>query len=71
MSAIIKYTNGEITVVWDHSKCIHAAECVKNAGHVFKPRELPWVQMKNGTSEEIVNAIKKCPSGALSMKGFD
>ena len=38
MSEIIKYTNGEITVVWDSTKCTHAAQCVKNAGNVFKPR---------------------------------
>jgi len=63
-----KYTNGELTVNWDSSKCIHAAECVKNARKVFKPKDKPWVQMENGTTEEIKAAIDKCPSGALSYE---
>lgn len=62
------YTNGELTVNWDSSKCIHAAECVKNARNVFKPKEQPWVQMENDTTENIKAAIDKCPSGALSYK---
>lgn len=63
-----QYTNGELTVNWDSSKCIHAAECVKNARNVFKPKDKPWVQMENGTTEEIKAAIDKCPSGALSYE---
>lgn len=60
------YTNGELTIHWDSSKCIHSGNCVRNAREVFKPKERPWVQMENGTTEEIKNAIDKCPSGALS-----
>jgi uncharacterized Fe-S cluster protein YjdI len=62
------YSNGEITILWDPTKCIHAAECVKNARSVFRPKERPWVQMENGSSEEIVNAVSKCPSGALTIQ---
>lgn len=61
-----EYSNDDVVVVWESGKCIHAAECVKNAGKVFKPKDKPWVQMENGTSEEIMAAIDKCPSGALS-----
>lgn len=61
-----KYTKGEFTVNWDSSKCQHAAECVKNAGKVFLPKEQPWIQMENDTTETIKAAIDKCPSGALS-----
>ena len=25
-----EYSNGEVTIVWQSSKCIHAAQCVKN-----------------------------------------
>ena len=51
---------------WDSARCIHAAECIKNASKVFNPRERPWIKMENGSSEEIMNAIDNCPSGALS-----
>lgn len=63
-----EYTNGEITVLWQSSKCIHSANCVKNLSAVFRPKEQPWVQMENAGSAEIEAAVSKCPSGALSIK---
>lgn len=65
---IKEYSNGEVTILWDASKCIHSANCVKNLPEVFKPKEKPWVQMENSTSENIISTVNKCPSGALSMK---
>ena len=65
---IKEYSNGEVTALWDASKCIHSANCVKNLPEVFKPKEKPWVQMENSTSENIISTVNKCPSGALSLK---
>jgi len=65
---IKEYTNGEITVLWEATKCIHSANCVKNLPEVFKPKEKPWVKIENSTSEKIISTVKKCPSGALSIK---
>jgi uncharacterized Fe-S cluster protein YjdI len=61
-----KYSNGEVTVVWEPSKCIHSAICFRGLPHVFDLRKRPWVTMENGQTEEIINQIKACPSGALS-----
>ena len=66
MSASKNYTNGEVTIHWESSKCIHSAMCVKNLSKVFKPKERPWIQMENATTNEMVETVKKCPSGALS-----
>lgn len=63
-----EYTNGEVTIVWQSGKCIHSGNCVKNLSAVFKPKEKPWIQMENSNSNEIVNAVHKCPSGALTIK---
>ncbi len=63
-----EYLKDDIKIVWDSDKCIHAAECVKGSPSVFKPKDKPWVQQENGTKEEIVATISKCPSGALSIK---
>jgi uncharacterized Fe-S cluster protein YjdI len=63
-----EYSNGEITVVWQSGKCIHSGNCVKNLSAVFQPKEQPWVKIENGSSAEIVAAVSKCPSGALSIK---
>ncbi|MFV0388127.1 MAG: (4Fe-4S)-binding protein [Pyrinomonadaceae bacterium] len=63
----MEYTNGEITVVWKPSVCIHAGECVRGLPEVFKPNARPWVQIEKATSEEIVETVKQCPSGALTI----
>lgn len=63
-----EYTNGEITVVWQSGKCIHSANCVRNLSKVFQPKEQPWIKLENANSSEIVSAVGKCPSGALSIK---
>lgn len=61
-----KYTNGEVTIVWKPTLCIHSAICFKGLGQVFDPQKRPWVTPEGATTEQIVNQIKKCPSGALS-----
>lgn len=61
-----EYTNGEVTIVWKNSLCIHSANCVKGLPEVFKPRENPWITPENSSTEKLVEQIKKCPSGALS-----
>jgi uncharacterized Fe-S cluster protein YjdI len=61
-----KYKNGELTIVWQPGKCIHAAECVKALPQVYNPKARPWIQAENATIEELKAQIQKCPSGALS-----
>ena len=63
-----EYTNGEITVIWQSAKCIHSGNCVRNLSKVFQPNEAPWIKINNASSDEIVSAVDKCPSGALSIK---
>lgn len=64
----IKYSNGEITVIWKPDVCIHSGNCVKGSPEVFQPKERRWVQVENATSEEIMKTIDTCPSGALSYR---
>jgi uncharacterized Fe-S cluster protein YjdI len=66
-----EYTNGGITVAWQSGKCIHSGNCVKNLPKVFRPKQQPWIQLENGSTEEILSAVAKCPSGALSIKPKD
>jgi len=62
-----KYTNGEVTVIWKPSLCIHSARCFLGLPSVFKPMERPWIKPEGATTDEIVEQVKKCPSGALSF----
>ena len=61
-----EYTNDEVTIVWQSGKCIHSGICVKNNPAVFHPKEQPWIQPENATSDEIIATVDKCPSGALN-----
>lgn len=63
-----EYSNGEITVVWQSGKCIHSGNCVRNLVAVFQPKERPWIKIDAADSEAIIDAVGKCPSGALSIK---
>ena len=63
-----EYSNGEVTIVWQSGKCAHSGNCVRNLSAVFKPKEQPWIQPGNATTAEIIAAVQKCPSGALTIK---
>ena len=65
---IKRYSNGEITVVWQPSLCIHSAVCARGLPKVFDPRRRPWVILDGYDSDTIVNQVEACPSGALSIE---
>ncbi|MFL6402748.1 MAG: CDGSH iron-sulfur domain-containing protein [Nitrososphaeraceae archaeon] len=60
------YVDKKITVHDNRRICSHAAECVNNLASVFKLNARPWIDSDGATVEEIINTIRKCPSGALS-----
>jgi uncharacterized Fe-S cluster protein YjdI len=67
-NVIKEYSNGEVTIIWQSAKCTHSANCVRNLASVFHPKELPWITSDKATSVEIIAAVNKCPSGALTIK---
>ena len=60
------YSNGAVTVVWEPKKCIHSGICFGGLPSVFQPRVRPWIKIEAASTEDIVNQVKACPSGALS-----
>lgn len=62
-----EYSNGEITIVWTPSKCIHSGVCVRTLPSVYHPGKKPWIDQHAASSEEIRKQIGMCPSGALSF----
>jgi len=61
------YKKEDISVGWEANKCIHAGFCARQLSEVFKPKERPWIQVENATKAQIIEQVKKCPSGALSI----
>ena len=62
-----KYSNGEVTILWKPDLCIHAAKCVEGLPNVFRPNEKPWIKPDEADTSALVDRVKKCPSGALSI----
>lgn len=62
------YSKDDLEVTWQPDKCIHSAICFHGLPAVFDPRRKPWVDMDKGLKEDIINQVKKCPSGALSFQ---
>lgn len=61
-----KYTNGEVTIVWKPDSCIHSTLCWKGLKEVFNPAERPWIKPDGAATQQIIEQVRKCPSGALS-----
>ena len=61
-----RYDNGEVTVVWRPSLCIHSGVCFRGLPLVFDPRRRPWITPEGASTKEIIDQVARCPSGALT-----
>ena len=68
MEIVKRYATEDLNVVWKPKLCIHAAECVKRLPNVYDPKAKPWVTPENASTEELIDQINACPSGALSYE---
>ncbi len=69
MEEVIKeYNNGEVTVIWKPNVCIHSKKCFIGLPTVFNPAQKPWINIDGAKTDEIINQVNQCPSGALSWK---
>ena len=62
----LKYHKDDLTVVWKPKTCIHSTLCWKGLISVFNPKARPWINLDSAGKEQIIEQVKKCPSGALS-----
>lgn len=65
---IFSYSNGEVTVIWKPNICTHSGNCVRGLNTVFNNNVKPWININGAHTTEIIEQVKKCPSGALSFK---
>ncbi len=60
------YAGKRITILDNRSICAHAGFCTDELKSVFRQRKEPWIDPDAADAARIVEAIRKCPSGALS-----
>ena len=60
------YAGKRITIHDNRGLCAHAGRCTDGLPAVFKYGEEPWIDPDGAGAEEIIAAVRRCPSGALS-----
>lgn len=63
-----QYSNGEITVTYNPTKCIHAEKCASELSEVFRTTVIPWINLEGAETKKVVKQVRKCPSGALQCR---
>ncbi|MBI2361239.1 MAG: CDGSH iron-sulfur domain-containing protein [Deltaproteobacteria bacterium] len=60
------YVGQKINIHDNRGICAHAGHCTENLGSVFKLGSEPWIDPDGARMEEVIETVRKCPSGALS-----
>lgn len=71
MKESIEYPNGEIAIIWKPKLCIYSGICYSMLPKVYRPAERPWIHPMEASSDEIIQQVSQCPSGALSYRVLD
>ncbi len=59
------YLGEKIIVHYNLGVCSHDGSCIKGAPSVFNINKRPWINPDMGDVDQIIDVIKRCPSGAL------
>ncbi|MBO2445897.1 CDGSH iron-sulfur domain-containing protein [Actinomadura barringtoniae] len=59
------YPGQQITVFDNRGTCAHSGLCTDRLSNVFRAHDEPFVAPSGGRMDEIVRAVRNCPSGAL------
>lgn len=65
------YVGKRITIHDNRGLCSHAGFCTDRLKSVFRMNQEPWIDPDGASAEEIIETVKKCPSGALSYSVED
>ena len=66
-----EYRDGRISVYWAPEFCIHTARCINAQPQVFDPMRRPWVVLDDAGADAIAQAVRSCPTGALTYSRND
>lgn len=60
-----EYRTDDLVVHWNPQRCMHDTHCFIGLPEVFDPEVRPWVKLEGAPAAAIIQAIDRCPSGAL------
>lgn len=60
------YVGQQVTILDNRGICQHSGYCTDRLATVFRLREEPFAHPSGGRMDEIIRAVRDCPSGALS-----
>jgi CDGSH-type Zn-finger protein/truncated hemoglobin YjbI len=60
------YIGQQVTIVDNRGICQHAGLCTDRLASVFHQGQEPFITPSGGRMDEIIRAVRDCPSGALS-----
>jgi CDGSH-type Zn-finger protein/truncated hemoglobin YjbI/ferredoxin len=60
------YVGQQITILDNRGTCQHAGYCSDRLASVFRVDQEPFVAPSGGRMDEVIRAVRDCPSGALS-----
>ena len=60
------YVGLQVTILDNRGACQHSGLCTDRLATVFRAKNEPFVAPSGGRMDEIVRAVRDCPSGALS-----
>ena len=61
-----EYAGKTITIYDNRGICAHAGKCTDALPQVWKMGVEPWIDAQGADPNAIIEAVKQCPSGALS-----
>jgi len=66
-----EYPGDGVIVEWHAARCMHSGNCVRGLPLVFDPKRRPWIEPLSASADQIVEVVKRCPSGALQYRRTD
>ncbi len=61
------YPGEQVTIFDNRGLCQHSGYCTDRLASVFRSGQEPWVAPNGGRMDEIIRAVRDCPSGALGF----
>lgn len=71
MEEVKTYSSKDVTVVWRPERCEHSTVCFRSLPQVFNLLVNPWIQPDKADAERVIEVVRRCPSGALTIQQPD